>query len=285
MAKIVICSNKKDHINDMLKALSEDHQVFFCDTKSSDYTESYLSTFDLIMDYGNDQEIRAGKPIKKCFEKGIPVLAGGYGNNRGAAMSIGISNKMDYFYSEVYSKIINDKDVISSDYNKKDIKHCQTGTYLYCIYDDNKSTPKDMIPLAIYRFQSGSYKPAVICVVFPKGSLNINETPFAADCAFIGYPFNIELTDDGMNIVNDVINWLLNKTYITAKVKDQDGNALPFQDVYLHSRATGDLISKYKSDENGDVVFRIRHKFDYYAVAFDKKGGFKNAVAIDNIIA
>jgi hypothetical protein len=285
MAKIVICSNEKDEINGMLKALSEDHQVFFCDTTSSDYTESYLSTFDLIMDYRNEEEIRAGKPIKKCFEKGIPVLAGGYNYNCGATKSIGISNYLDHSYGTYSSKIINIQDVISSDYNKKDIKHYLKNCYFSYIFADNKSTPKNMIPLAMHRFESNYYDAAVTCAVFPKGSLNINETPFATDCAFIGYPFNIELTDDGMNIVNDVINWLLNKTYITAKVKDQDGNALPFQDVYLHSRATGDLISKYKSDENGDVVFRIRHKFDYYAVAFDKKGGFKNAVAIDNIIA
>jgi hypothetical protein len=213
------------------------------------------------------------------------VLAGGYNYNCGATKSIGISNNTDYGYNISYSKIINIQDVIPIDYNKKDIKHFVKSSYLSYIFAGSKSTPKDMIPLAIYRFESNYFNPAVTCAVFPKGSLNINETPFVADCAFIGYPFDIELTDDAMNIVNDVINWLLNKTYITAKVKDQDGNALPFQDVYLHSRATGDLISKYKSDENGDVVFRIRHKFDYYAVAFDKKGGFKNAVAIDNIIA
>ncbi|NUF48738.1 hypothetical protein [Gilliamella sp. ESL0250] len=288
MAKIVICSDAEDYVKAMITALSEDHQVFFCDTTSRDYTESYLSTFDLIMDYINSQEKRAGEPIQKCFEKGIPVVAGGSDGNSGAVTSIGISNKIDYSYGQRHTKVINNKDVISINYSKKEISLYQKSdksTWLYYIFDDNKTTPKDMMPLAIYRFESNYYAPTVTCTVFRKGDLNLKGQPFAADCAFIGYPFNVELTNDAMNIVNDVIYWLLNKTYITAKVKDQDGTPLSNQDVYLHSRLNGDLIAKHQSDENGDVVFRIRHKFDYYAIAFDKKGGVKNAVAIDNIIA
>ncbi|MWN91287.1 hypothetical protein GQ597_11310 [Gilliamella sp. Pra-s65] len=142
-----------------------------------------------------------------------------------------------------------------------------------------------MTPLVIYRFASGYQKLSVVSAVFRKGDLNLNDNPFVADCAFIGYMFDIELTADGINIVNDIIYWLLNKTYVTAKVKDQDGTLLPSQEVFLHSRLNGDLISKHKSNENGEVVFRLRNGFDYYAVAFDKTGGVKNAVAIDNIIA
>jgi hypothetical protein len=288
MAKIVICSDREDYVKAMITALSEDHQVFFCDTTSSDYNESYLSTFELIMDYRNSCEQKKGEPIKKCFEKGIPVIAGGDDYARGALLSIGISNKLSYSYSVFNSKVINNKDVISMKYSQKEILHYQKtnkSSWIYYIFDDNKTIPKDMTPLVIYRFESGYSQLSIVSAVFRKGDLNLNGNPFAADCAFIGYMFDIELTEDAMNIVNDVIYWLLNKTCITAKVKDQDGTTLPTQDIYLHSRLNGDLIAKHQSDENGDVVFRIRHKFDYYAIAFDKKGGVKNAVAIDNIIA
>ncbi|OCG16001.1 hypothetical protein A9G24_01255 [Gilliamella sp. App6-5] len=288
MAKIVICSDREDYVKAMITALSEDHQVFFCDTTSSDYNESYLSTFELIMDYRNSCEQTKGEPIKKCFEKGIPVIAGGTSGTGGSITSIGISNNLGYSSNQRHTKVINNHDVIQMNYRKKEIVVYQSSnksSWFYYIYDDNKTTPKDMTPLTIYRFQSNYYLPSVTCAVFRKGDLNLKGQPFVADCAFIGYPFNIELTNDAMNIVNDVIYWLLNKTYITAKVKDQDGTPLPTQDIYLHSRLNGDLIAKHQSDENGDVVFRIRHKFDYYAIAFDKKGGVKNAVAIDNIIA
>ncbi|MWP63220.1 hypothetical protein [Gilliamella sp. Pas-s25] len=287
MAKIVICSNQRSYVEEMLTALSEDHQVAFCDTTSGDYTEDFLSTFELIMDYRNSREQKAGEPIKKCFDKGIPVIAGGNDYPGGALLSIGISNKPDYSRSLYNSKVINNKDVISMNYNKKEISHYpknNKSNWVYYIYNNNSTTPKNMAPLVIYRFESGYRQLSVVSAVFRKGDLDINDNPFAADCAFIGYMFDNELTADGLNIVNDIIYWLLNKTYVTAKVKDQDGTMLPSQEVYLHSRSTGDLISKHKSDENGEVVFRLRNGFDYYAVAFDKKGGLKNAVAIDNII-
>ena len=293
MANIVICSDKEDDVKVMISALRhEEHQVIFCDTTSSDYNENYLSTFDLIMDHRNSNEEKKGNPIKKSFDKGIPVIAGSpkyTGSGTGAAVrSLGISKKITYNVSDMH-RIMNNADVISGNYHGDfpvyDTKIYGTQWCVYYIYHDNNLTSANMTPLLIRDFYAGSDKLTVVCATFRKGDLNLYGEPFAADCAYLGLPFNIALTNEGMNILNDVIFWLLNKTYIPAKVKDQDGTLLPSHEVYLHSRKSGDLIAKHKSDEHGEVVFRIRNKFNYYAVAFYKNGGVKNAVAIDNILA
>ncbi|MWN91286.1 hypothetical protein GQ597_11305 [Gilliamella sp. Pra-s65] len=145
MAKIVICSDDKSYVDAMLAALSEDHQVVFCDTTSSDYTEDFLSTFELIMDYRNSYEKKAGEPIKKCFDKGIPVIAGGNDYANGALLSLGISNQPSYSNGLYNSTVINNKDVISMNYNKKEISHYppnNKSNWVYYIYNDNSTTPK-----------------------------------------------------------------------------------------------------------------------------------------------
>ena len=292
MANIVICSDTEDDVKVMISALRhEEHQVIFCDTASSDYNENYLSTFDLIMDHRNSNEARKGNPIRKSFDKGIPVLAGSpiyAGSGQGAAVrSLGISKDITYDISDMH-RIINNTDVISGNYHGNfpvyDRKIYGFRWCIYYIYHDSR-TSANMTPLLIRNFYAGSDRLTVLCATFRKGDLNLYGEPFAADCAFLGFPFDVELTNEGMNILNDVIFWLLNKTYITAKVKDQDGTLLPSHEVYLYSKKSGDLIAKHKSDEHGEVVFRIRHKFNYFAVAFYKNSGVKNAVAIDNILA
>jgi hypothetical protein len=289
MANIVICSDKEDNVKVMIRVLRQEHQVIYCNTASIDYNENYLSTFDLIMDYKNTQEYNRGYPIKKSFDKGTPVLAGGAKNNfsgAAAVASIGISKSVTYSSNNIY-RIINNTDVISGQY-KYDFsvyKNNETYNDVFCIYHDNNLTSANMTPLLIRNFTAGYNKLTVACSTFRKGDLDLYGRPFATDCAFLGFPFDRELTNEGMNILNDVIFWLLNKTNIPAKVKDQDGTLLSSHEVYLHSRKSGDLIAKYKSDENGEVVLRIRNKFDYYAVAFSKDAGVKNAVAIDNILA
>ena len=95
----------------MISALRhEEHQVIFCDTASSDYNENYLSTFDLIMDHRNSNEARKGNPIRKSFDKGIPVLAGSpiyAGSGQGAAVrSLGISKDITYDISDMHRIII-----------------------------------------------------------------------------------------------------------------------------------------------------------------------------------
>ena len=290
MANIVICSDKEDDVKVMISTLRHEHQVIFCDTTSNDYNENYLSTFDLIMDHRNSNEAEKGNPIKKSFDKGIPVIAGSpryTSSGSGAAVrSLGISKDISYANNDGY-RILNNTDVISGNY-KGDFSVYERkygDAWVHCIYHDNNLTSANMTPLLIRNFCAGYDRLTVVCATFRKGDLNLDGEPFAADCAFLGLPFNIALTNEGMNILNDVIFWLLNKTYIPAKVKDQDGTLLPSHEVYLHSRKSGDLIAKHKSDEHGEVVFRIRNKFNYYAVAFYKNGGVKNAVAIDNILA
>jgi hypothetical protein len=292
MANIVICSDEEDDVKVMISALRQEHQVVFCNTASIDYNENYLSTFDLIIDHKNSNEARKGNPIRKSFDKGIPVLAGSpiyAGSGQGAAVrSLGISKDITYDISDMH-RIINNTDVISGNYHGNfpvyDTKIY--GFSVFCMYHGDSSTIKNMTPILVRNFFAGSSyrRLTVVCATFRKGDLNLYGEPFAADCAFLGFPFDVELTNEGMNILNDVIFWLLNKTYITAKVKDQDGSLLLSHDVYLHSRKSGDLIAKYKSDEHGEIIFRIRHKFDYYAVAFYSNGSVKNAIAIDTILA
>lgn len=291
MANIVICSDTEDDVKVLISTLKQEHQVIFCDTASIDYNENYLSTFDLIIDHKNSNEAKKGNPIRKSFDKGIPVLAGSPiypGSGQGAAVrSLGISKDITYDISDMH-RIINNTDVISGNYHGNfpvyDTKIYGFRWCIYYIYHDYR-TSANMTPLLIRNFYAGSDRLTVLGATFQKGDLNLDGEPFAADCAFLGFPFDVELTNEGMNILNDVIFWLLNKTYITAKVKDQDGTLLPSHEVYLYSKKSGDLIAKHKSDEHGEVVFRIRHKFNYFAVAFYKNSGVKNAVAIDNILA
>lgn len=284
MAKIVICSEKKINVDAMIEVLSEEHQVIFCDPASSEYTENHLSEFDLIMDFMNSKEHRACV-IKKCFENGTPVIVGGQSyTSPGSIAHLGIAS----YTSESHSKRsynVNNLDVTLSARGKREIMIYNQNNRQFYFYHGSKSSLENMSPLLVFDSVSGYYRLPVTCATFKKGDLNMRDEPFAADCAFLGFDFNVQLTNDAINIVNDVVSWLLNKTYVPAKVKNHDGTLLSDHDVYLHFRESGDLIAKYKSDEKGSVAFRIRHKCDYYAVAFDKKGGMKNAVAIDNIIA
>ena len=292
MANIVICSDEEDDVKVMISALRQEHQVVFCNTASIDYNENYLSTFDLIMDHRNSNEAKKGNPIKKSLDKGIPVIAGSpkySGSASGTAVnSLGISKNFTYSSNDMY-RILNNTDVISGSYQDDfSVYKTENGSSsVFCMYHGGSSTIKNMTPILVRNFFAGSSyrRLTVVCATFQKGDLNLDGEPFAADCAFLGFPFDVELTNEGMNILNDVIFWLLNKTYITAKVKDQDGSLLSSHEVYLHSRKNGDLIAKYKSDEHGEIVFRIRHKFDYYAVAFYSNGSVKNAIAIDTILA
>ena len=293
MANIVICSDKKDDVKVMISALSQEHQVIFCDTTSSDYNENYLSTFDLIIDHKNSNETKMGNPIKNSFDKGTPVLAGSpkyTGSASGSAVnSLGISKNIISGYYDMY-RILNNTDVISGNYQDDfSVYKTEDGSgSVFCMFHGDNLTIENMTPILIRNFFASCTYPqklTVVCATFRKGDLNLYGEPFAADCAFLGFPFDVQLTNEGMNIFNDVIFWLLNKTYIPAKVKDQDGSLLLSHDVHLHSRKNGDLIAKYKSDEHGEVVFRIRHKFDYYAVAFYDDSGVKNAIAIDTILA
>ena len=292
MANIVICSDEEDDVKVMISALRQEHQVVFCNTASIDYNENYLSTFDLIMDHRNSNEAKKGNPIKKSLDKGIPVIAGSpkySGSASGTAVnSLGISKNFTYSSNDMY-RILNNTDVISGSYQDDfSVYKTENGSSsVFCMYHGDSSTIKNMTPILVRNFFAGSSyrRLTVVCATFQKGDLNLDGEPFAADCAFLGFPFDVELTNEGMNILNDVIFWLLNKTYITAKVKDQDGSLLSSHEVYLHSRKNGDLIAKYKSDEHGKIVFRIRHKFDYYAVAFYSNGSVKNAIAIDTILA
>ncbi len=279
MAKIVICSEELIRVQSMIDALNPYHDITFCIASSTDYNEQYLSTFDLIMDYRNGTEYTTSFCIKNCSKKGIPVIAGGTRNSTGSIMSLGMAKKPMYYSSGNLNRIINVSDVLTCD------KKIETGAIInsgdtFMIREDLKIEYGIEI-LSVNQMVNGVYD--INTAIFRQGSLNVNGEVFGSDCAFIGFPFSRPLTEEAIQIVNDIISWLVNRKDVVAQVKDEEGNLLSHCEIQLCLRKTGEVMMTYTTDENGQVSLRIRPNHEYYAVAFDQATGNKNAAIIDNI--